>query len=254
MDSLSKSLYSVVSQAVDEFSQLVATKYGVPKQEILDLWNDNVSDEVKSKEDTSKKQVKRSTRSKVQKSDSHIECDTSSSMCEYEFKKGKNIGTTCTAKSSDSKYCRKHKTQEDKDSSNVVKKEKKSPVETTASKNKKAAIKEKETVVVKKLNEGKQHLVLVRNKYDNYEHAETHFVFDKSTKEVYGRQVESIVEPLTTEDIELCSKYNFKSCLPKTLTSKEDDVAEEEEEHDVEEEEEEEEDDVEEEEEDDVEE
>jgi hypothetical protein len=241
MDSLSKSLYSVVSQAVDEFSQLVAKKYGVPKEEVLDLWNTNVSDELKTKEPVVKV-VKKTPRSKASKPDSSLEQDTSS-VCAYEFKKGKNIGTTCTAKSCpDTAYCRKHKTQEDKESS-VVKKESvpKAKKETLVSKNKKATLKEKETSVVKKLNESKQQLVLVRNKYDNYEHVETHFVFDKSTKEVYGRQVESVVEPLTTEDIELCSKYNFKSRLPQTLTSNddEDDV----EEDDVEEEEEEEEED-----------
>jgi hypothetical protein len=77
---------------------------------------------------------------------------------------------------------------------------------------------------VKKLNEGKPSYVLHRNKQGNYEHPETHFVFDKTTKEVYGRQTDSDVEPLTAEEIEMCRKLNFKCRLPSTLTKNDDDI------------------------------
>ena len=52
--------------------------------------------------------------------------------------------------------------------------------------------------------------ILKRNKYGNYEHPDTSFVFDKNTKEVYGRQTESCVEPLTGEDIKLCETMKFR--------------------------------------------
>jgi len=162
------------------------------------------------------------------------------------FKKGKNSGSSCTAKvcAESTKYCRKHKENEGKE--NGDKPEKKA----SGAKAKKASdSKEKETASVKKLSEGKGGFVLRRNDHNNYEHAETHFVFDKVTKEVYGKQGPSSVEDLTTEDIETCKKLNFKYRMPVTLTSKsdskdeeEDEVVEEEDEEEESEEEEEEDD------------
>ena len=49
-----------------------------------------------------------------------------------------------------------------------------------------------------------------RNKYGNFEHQETNFVFDKNTKLVYGRQVEDSIIPLSLDDIEKCKELNFK--------------------------------------------
>jgi hypothetical protein len=57
---------------------------------------------------------------------------------------------------------------------------------------------------------GKPSYILKRNKYGNYEHPETSFVFDKNTQEAYGKQTESCVEPLTGEDIKLCKIMKFK--------------------------------------------
>ena len=55
--------------------------------------------------------------------------------------------------------------------------------------------------------------VLRKNKYGNYEHPSTGFVFDKDTKRVYGRQVENNIEKLTDNDIETCKRLNFKVAL-----------------------------------------
>lgn len=55
----------------------------------------------------------------------------------------------------------------------------------------------------------KKSYILVRNKYGNYEHQETNFVFDKNTKLVYGRQVEDRVIPLSNGDIEKCIELKF---------------------------------------------
>lgn len=231
MDTLSKSLYSVVSQTVDEFAQLVADKYKIPKTDVLELWNTRVSSELKVLESVSKPKEEKKTSTRTRAKADTSESSDSTSNCEYEFKKGKNIGTKCTAKvcSDSTKFCRKHKAQEGKE--DTEKSEKKT---TKATKAKKADVKEKETAVVKKLNEGKQSYVLHRNKQGNYEHPDTKFVFDKVSKEVYGKQTDSGVVPLTAEDIETCRKSNFKYRLPDTLTKKEDTV--EEEEDDVEEE------------------
>ena len=244
MDALSKSLYSVVSQAVDEFSQRVAEKFDASKEEVLELWNSSVAAELKVVESSKPKEEKKAAapRARAAKSESK---DDSTAVCTYMFKKGKNINTTCTAKvcADSTKYCRKHKAQEEKEESGA-KTEKKPAAKATKAKKEEA--KEKETAAVKKLTEGKPSFVLRKNKQGNYEHPETHFVFDKVTKEVYGRQTDSGVEPLTTEDVDECRKFNFKCRLPDTLTSKKDespaeddeDVEEEDEEVDEEDEEE----------------
>jgi RNA polymerase primary sigma factor len=234
MNTLSNSLFSVVSQAVDEFAQLVADKYETSKEDVLELWNNRVSSELKV-DSSSSKEEKKPTRTRAKPAAQTDSKDAA--VCCYEFKKGKNTGTKCTAKvcPDSSKFCRKHKTQEGKEetsASTTTKTEKKTATKTPASsKAKKAESKEKEIPAVKKLNDGKPSYVLKRNKQGNYEHPETSFVFDKTTKEVYGRQTETCVEPLTIDEIEMCRKLNFKCRLPNTLskTNDEDDINEEDE-------------------------
>lgn len=59
-------------------------------------------------------------------------------------------------------------------------------------------------------NEGKAGYVLRRNKFGNYEHPATRFVFDKDTKCVFGRQNGNEVVPLSPQEIEICKTLNFK--------------------------------------------
>jgi len=220
MDSLSKSLYNVVSQAVDEFAQAVANKYKVPNEEVLELWNSQVASELKVVESVAKtvaKDEKKPAARTRAKPAAAVATDDSGSTCSYEFKKGNNRGMLCPAKvcSESTKFCRKHKEQEGKESGEKAEKK------PAASKAKKGSdSKEKDTPAVKKLNDGKAGYVMRRNKQGNYEHPETKFVFDKDTKEVYGRQGENGVDDLTAEDIEQCKKLNFKCRMPATLTNK----------------------------------
>lgn len=60
-------------------------------------------------------------------------------------------------------------------------------------------------------------IVIKKNSYGNHEHLETGFVFEQSTKRVYGKQTGENVVTLTKEDIELCNKYNFKYEIPESL-------------------------------------
>jgi len=54
------------------------------------------------------------------------------------------------------------------------------------------------------------------NEYGNYEHRPTHLVFN-SASVVYGKQVEAVVVPLTSDDILVCKQHNFKYTLPESL-------------------------------------
>ena len=79
--------------------------------------------------------------------------------------------------------------------------------------------------VVKKLVQGmpERRFALRKNAFGHYEHKDTGFVFDPSTKEVFGKQVEDQVKPLRVSDIEVCKQYGFKYKMPETF---EDDVVE----------------------------
>ncbi len=68
---------------------------------------------------------------------------------------------------------------------------------------------------------------LRKNKYGNYEHTDTSFIFDPATKEVCGKQVGEIVKSLRISDIELCKQYGFKFKMPEMF----EDEPEEEKEH-----------------------
>ncbi len=222
MDSLAKDLYATLAKSLDQYAQVVADKFNLDKDEVVEAWNGAVSSELK----VEKKQTKAKPRAKQAKTD-----DTD--VCSYEFKKGKNSGSKCTAKvcTDSTSYCRKHKGQEGKEDSGDKKTK-------TKSKNPKAEEKEKETKAVKTMTKPAEQLALGKNKYGHYEHKSTKFVFDKATKEVFGKQVGDKVEDLTDEDVELCKSHNFKYILPKTLSSKNDkkDEVEDEAEDEVEEE------------------
>lgn len=245
MESLSKALYTVVSNSVDEFAQILSTKYEMPKEEIIELWNEKVSSELKVTPKVTKKATATRTRSKPVTNDN----SESTANCTYVFKKGQHNGNQCTAKvcSESTSFCRKHKDQEGKSSEKPVSTNTKKS--TGSTKVKATEQKERETPAVKKLGEASSKgMTLRKNKFDNYEHSETKFIFDKTTKEVIGRQLDDgTVAELTVEDIEACKKHSFKYRMPATLTGEIDDdeveeLEESEEEEDEEEDEEEEED------------
>jgi hypothetical protein len=215
MDSLSKTLYSVVSQAVGEFAQAISTKYNLPREELLELWNSNVSSDLKAGDTSLPKKERKSVTKKTKSPEDNHEAP----CCSYEFKKGANQGKKCTAKVSggDSTFCRKHKEQEGKE----VKEDGDKTVKKSSRVGKKSSDdSEKDSSVVKKLTEGKPAYVLKRNSHGNYEHPETKFVFDKVTREVYGRQTDNGVVDLTVEEVEQCKRLNFKHRLPVSLTTK----------------------------------
>ena len=60
-----------------------------------------------------------------------------------------------------------------------------------------------------------------RNQFGNFEHAETSFIFDSKTQKVTGKQKDDgAVEPLCSEDINICNKYKFLYELPENLDKK----------------------------------
>ena len=72
--------------------------------------------------------------------------------------------------------------------------------------------------IIKSIQTTIQCVKLEKNKFGNFEHSETHLVFDRVTQHVIGKQDESgAIHGITVEDIELCNKFKFKYVLPDNL-------------------------------------
>ena len=75
--------------------------------------------------------------------------------------------------------------------------------------------------VIKKLVAKIPSVAIRRNQFGNFEHAETGFIFDNKTQKVTGKQNDKgEVDPLTSEDINICNKYKFVYELPENLDKK----------------------------------
>ena len=77
--------------------------------------------------------------------------------------------------------------------------------------------------IVKQIQKKVPIIQLRRNKYGNFEHPETNFVFvlkKGDEKEVIGKQIydeQGTVADLIAEDFELCKKFKFRYILPDNL-------------------------------------
>lgn len=72
--------------------------------------------------------------------------------------------------------------------------------------------------VIKTIQSKIQLVKIEKNKHNNFEHSETHFVFDRSSQQVIGKQNENgSIDQLTADDIQLCNKYKFRYILPDNL-------------------------------------
>lgn len=75
--------------------------------------------------------------------------------------------------------------------------------------------------ILQKLNTAIPTIVIRRNKFNKYEHAETRFIFDSVRKIVIGTQnSDGSVDLLTEEDVDLCNAFKFQFELPHNLDSK----------------------------------
>jgi hypothetical protein len=82
----------------------------------------------------------------------------------------------------------------------------------------KAAAKKPEPSILKKLTQTASKIVIKRNSFDNYEHVDTHFVFNRDDQIVIGKQMpDGMVIDLDDDDIETCKKYNFDYRIPENL-------------------------------------
>lgn len=63
-------------------------------------------------------------------------------------------------------------------------------------------------------------LIIRRNRMGNWEY--DGLIFDDKTKNVIGRLVDGVIQPLQRKDIETCRQYKFKYTLPEILDERDD--------------------------------
>ena len=75
--------------------------------------------------------------------------------------------------------------------------------------------------IIKKLLDKIPVIEIKRNSHGNYEHANTRFVINNSTKKVFGKQNDDgTISELTKDDIDQCHKYKFAYDIPENLDKK----------------------------------
>jgi hypothetical protein len=93
--------------------------------------------------------------------------------------------------------------------------------ETKTQKVEKEQAKVLETPVVKKLTANIPQVLITRNSFGRYEHAETALIFDSASRVVIGKQLpDGTVDHLTEDDIDMCNAFKFQYELPTNLDHK----------------------------------
>lgn len=68
-------------------------------------------------------------------------------------------------------------------------------------------------------------IALHRNKFGNFEHPETGFIFHEKTEKVFGKQnPDGSIASLTVDDINICNKYKFGFDIPANLQQQDDKI------------------------------
>jgi len=192
--SLSDKIQSEIQKIVNLYIDSVSNKYDLDKNELLILWNGNTN--IKSTpqnisvEDI-KKDVKSNNNTLLKLSKAEL----------VEMCKSKKLKTGGTKQDLVDRLSGEEKSNTSSVSTKIEKKV--SPP------------------VIKKLVEKIPSIQIRRNKFDNFEHEETSFVFNNKTQKVYGKQnKDGSVSDLTSEDIDLCNKYKFSYYIPENLDKK----------------------------------
>ncbi len=87
---------------------------------------------------------------------------------------------------------------------------------------KKTPEKKKSPKIIDKIKKCESKVIQIRkNKFGNYEHADTKFILDKDTQKVIGLQNDDgSIDPLTDAHVDLCNKFKFAYDLSKSPDEK----------------------------------
>jgi len=229
------SLKELIPLCVNKYILLLKTELNLDEELLYNLWNQaseiNLIDNVKNTK-SNIKNVKEDQKCEEKTNEESV----NENICIYLMKSGKNVGKACGCKVSEKsilkKFCNKHIKEEEK----VVKaRENNNTIvnnnEETKQDDKNELIKNKvkkefnnkiSPALTNLIEKQKNKLSVVRNKFGNYEHQETQFVYNTQDKMFIGKQNEDgSVSSLTSDDISVCKLYNLKFKIPDNIISKE---------------------------------
>ena len=216
MSGLYQVLFQQIEKYISEYTTQISSKYDIPKEELLDIWSQNVDKKSlpinielhkPSELDLSLETISRYTKKELE------------GVC-------KRLGLKVTGKKEDLLARVIQHTNQPKNNNSETKDEKvvENKVENKVETKKKSSPPKKknikEAAVMKKIGESDiiPQYTIKRNKWNNYEHEETKLVFDRESKKAYAtQQDDGNLCDLTQEDIENCKKYKFEYVLPENL-------------------------------------
>lgn len=203
--SLSSTLAVAINDTINTFISNIASKYNLDESEIKAMWDNNTKHS-----ETKKKDTPVITKKETQNNPEHSQILKASkaeliAMC-------KTYGHKCSG-TKEALIARLLGKSDEKSSSPSEEKTQTKKAETKAP--------SQQSTIIKKLTANIPDILIKRNKFNNYEHAETGLIFDNNTKIVIGKQKsDGSIEELTEEDIDKCNAYKFVYKLPKNLDHK----------------------------------
>jgi hypothetical protein len=205
--SFTKALNKVVNDTIQNYVSVIVSKYNLDENELLELWNE--FSEVRAEE----KKPERKAPKTVANQQTNTQLEKLSRNELVELCKAKKL------KVSGNK-------QELIDRLSVsegggVAEQKPEPEQKKSREKKPASSKPEKKIIEKIKSQVEQSNSMIRkNRFDNFEHPETTFVFDSKTKKVIGKQnANGQIDQLTDEDIESCKKFKFQYEIPDNLDS-----------------------------------
>ncbi len=202
MSNLRESLVNTVDNIVEQYISIISKKYALNNKELIEIWkNDkNLSNSVASTPPPPPEPVPAENNEPVD-----------ANKCGYSQQQ-----LDAMKKSELVTLCKQFKLKISGKKDDIVKRLIDLNNQTSQQSTVKTA--SKKQTVLQSLNTTIPTISVRRNKFGNYEHPETHLVFNKVDKMVYGRQNDNgTVDDLDKETIDLCNKFKFKYVLPENL-------------------------------------
>jgi hypothetical protein len=191
--SLNGVLQEAIEKVIQTFITKVSTTYNLDNNDLNAIWTGNIYSE-KLNKDVCSPDISNESLLKCNK-------DELKALC-------KQKGYKCSGSKPDL-------------ISRLLGKEDTKQSDTKKSDTKKSDTKKEISIVEKKLIANIPNILIKRNKYNNYEHPETSFVFNNETKIVIGKQNKNgSIEELTEDDIDKCNAFKFQFQIPMNLDKK----------------------------------
>ena len=206
---MTDSIIKLIDITIENFLEKISTEFNIDKNDLSNLWNNSTKNELYTHLDNNKNQeVSLDNLNNYTKSDLVNLC------------RDKGLKVTGTK----DQLIERLKSQNNQPIETKTKETKTKETKTKETKTKETKTKDKQSST-ELLQKHIPQFSIRRNKFGNFEHDETGFIFSKFDKTVIGKQLEDgTIAELTREDIENCNKYKFKYTLPSSLNKVEKDL------------------------------